>query len=310
MPAAMRTIVTGGAGFIGSHVARALKDAGHEVLAVDDLSRGKEANLSDGIELAQVSITSPEVEQVISEFKPDAIFHHAAQIDVRHSVADPVFDSLVNVSGTVRVASSAARAGCKVLVMASTGGAIYGEQEEYPADETHVTRSASPYGVSKLCGEVYLGYFQRTFGLRCVALRYANVYGPRQDPHGEAGVVAIFAQKMLRGESPMIHGDGEQTRDYVFVGDVVKANLIALQNHHALGSYNIGTGVETTVNTLAKHIAEAAGFKGPINHGPGKPGEQRRSCLDTKRAQKELGWTPGSSLAEGLRATVDYFRAN
>ena len=304
----MRTIVTGGAGFIGSHVADALIEAGHEVLVLDDLSRGNRENVNPKAELAQLSITSPEAEQVITEFRPEAVFHHAAQIDVRRSVADPVHDSIVNVSGTVRIASSAARVGCGVFVMASTGGAIYGEQETYPADETHVTKSESPYGVGKLCGEVYLGYFQRHFGMRCVALRYANVYGPRQDPHGEAGVVAIFAQKMLRGESPMIHGDGEQTRDYVFVQDVVRANMLALTNHHARGAYNIGTGVETSVVTLAKHIAEAAGYKGAIKHGPAKPGEQKRSVLDATRAQKELGWTVGSPLNVGIRPTVEWFR--
>lgn len=310
MLAAMRTIVTGGAGFIGSHVARGLRGAGHEVLVIDDLSSGKRENLSDDIDLAQVSITSPEVEQVITEFRPEAVFHHAAQMSVRDSVADPVFDSIVNVSGTVRVGSAAARVGCGVFVMASTGGAIYGEQETHPADETHVTRSASPYGVSKLCGEIYLGYFNRTFGTRCVALRYSNVYGPRQDPHGEAGVIAIFAQKMLRGEAPTIHGDGEQTRDYVFIDDVVRANLIALENHHARGAYNIGTGNETTVNVLAKHIADAAGYKGPINHGPGKPGEQKRSVLDATRAKRELGWQAEGTLASGLKTTVEWFRGN
>jgi UDP-glucose 4-epimerase len=195
-----------------------------------------------------------------------------------------------------------------VFVLASTGGAIYGEQETYPADETHVTRSESPYGVSKLCAEIYLGYFQRTFGMRCVALRYANVYGPRQDPHGEAGVVAIFAQKMLRGEAPTIHGDGAQTRDYVFVDDVVRANMIALANHHARGAYNIGTGVETSVVALAKHIADAAGFKGEIRHGPAKAGEQKRSALDASRAQKELGWSVTSPLSVGIHPTVDWFR--
>ena len=304
----MRTIVTGGAGFIGSHVADALIKAGHEVLIIDDLSRGKPENVNAKAELARLAITSPEAEQVISEYRPEAVFHHAAQIDVRHSVADPVHDSIVNVSGTVRIASSASRAGCGAFILASTGGAIYGEQETYPADETHVTKSESPYGVSKLCGEVYLGYFQRTFGMRCVALRYANVYGPRQDPHGEAGVVAIFAQKMLSGESPMIHGDGEQTRDYVFVDDVARANLLALANPHARGAYNIGTGVETSVITLAKHIAEAAGYEGEIRHGPAKLGEQKRSVLDATRAKRELAWTATASLADGLASTVRWFR--
>jgi UDP-glucose 4-epimerase len=303
----MRAIVTGGAGFIGSHVTDALIAAGHEVVVIDDMSRGQRENVHAKAELAQVSITSPEVEQVIAEFRPDAVFHHAAQMDVRKSVADPVFDSIVNVSGTVRVAAAAARAGCQLFSMASTGGAIYGEQERFPADETHVTKAESPYGVSKLCGEIYLGYFQRTFGMRCVALRYATVYGPRQDPHGEAGVVAIFAQKMLRNEVPTIFGDGEQTRDYVFVGDVVAANMTVLANTQARGSYNIGTGIETNVNTLAKHIAKSAHYSGNIDHAAGKPGEQRRSVLDCNRARSELGWTPKVALADGLETTVKWF---
>ena len=305
----MRTLVTGGAGFIGSHIVDALLANGQEVLVVDDLSRGRRENLTAKAELAQVSITTPEVEQVITEYRPEAVFHLAAQIDVRRSVADPAFDAEANVGGTVRVASSAARVGCKAFVFASTGGAIYGEQESFPADETHVTKSESPYGVSKLCSEVYLGYFQRSQGMRCVALRYANVYGPRQDPHGEAGVVAIFAQRMLRGETPTINGDGSQTRDYVYVGDVAQANMMALASPHARGAYNIGTGVETTVTELARHIAEAAQYKGKIHNAPAKPGEQLRSVLDASRAKRELGWSPSVNLAGGLARTVDWFRA-
>ncbi len=305
----MRTLVTGGAGFIGSHIVDSLVDQGHDVVVVDDLSRGRRENLSAKAELAQVSITTPEVEQVITEYRPEAVFHLAAQIDVRRSVADPAFDAEANVGGTVRVASSAARAGCKVFVLASTGGAIYGEQESFPADETHVTKSESPYGVSKLCSEVYLGYFQRAQGMRCVALRYSNVYGPRQDPHGEAGVVAIFAQRMLRGEAPTINGDGAQTRDYVYVGDVARANIAALQNAHARGAYNIGTGVETSVTELARNIAEAARYNGKILHAPAKPGEQMRSVLDATRAKRELAWAPGVSLSDGLAQTVEWFRA-
>lgn len=303
----MRTLVTGGAGFIGSHVAEALLAAEHEVLIVDDLSRGRKENIPEGAELAQVSITSPEIERIVTDFAPEAIFHHAAQMDVRASVADPAFDAETNVVGTVRLATAAARCGTGFFMLASTGGAIYGEQQSFPADETHPTRSESPYGVSKLCGEVYLGYFVRACGMRCVALRYANVYGPRQDPHGEAGVVAIFAQKMLKGEAPTIYGDGGQTRDYVYVGDVVRANLLALQTDHARGAYNIGTGIETSVNTLARQIAEAARYKGEIEHGEAKPGEQRRSVLNAHRAGCELRWKAEVGLAEGIGKTVEWF---
>jgi UDP-glucose 4-epimerase len=304
----MRTLVTGGAGFIGSHVAEALVAAGHEVLVMDDLSRGSLANVPAGAELAQIDIARPEAEQVITEFEPEAVFHHAAQIDVRQSVADPVYDALVNVGGTVRLAAAAARVGCSLFCMASTGGAIYGEQERFPADETHRTRSESPYGVSKLCGEIYLGYFHRAFGIRCVALRYGNVYGPRQSSHGEAGVVAIFVERMLRGESVTIFGDGAQTRDYVFIGDVVRANLAVLADTRARGAYNIGTGIETSVNALAKQIAAATGYSGALVSAAARGGEQRRSVLDTHRALEELAWKPTTSLSAGIAATVEWFK--
>lgn len=303
----MRTIVTGGAGFIGSHLADALVAAGHRVLVLDDLSHGKRENVPKSAEFAQVDISQPETETVVAEFRPEAVFHHAAQMDVRKSVADPVFDAAINVNGTVRLVAASSRVGCQLFSMASTGGAIYGEQERFPADETHPTRSVSPYGISKLCGEMYLGYFQRAFDMRCVALRYGNVYGPRQDPHGEAGVVAIFSEKMLRGEVPTIFGDGAQTRDYVFVGDVVRANLAVLANSEAKGAYNIGTGVETSVTTLAEEIARAARYTGRINYANAKPGEQRRSVLDISRAREELSWEPTQSLTRGIETTVGWF---
>ena len=303
----MRTLVTGGAGFIGSHIATALVDAGHEVVILDDLSHGKRENVPAGARLVVASITSPESDAAILAYKPDAIFHLAAQMDVRVSVANPVLDAEVNVAGTTRIAAAAAAAGTQVMIMASTGGAIYGEQDYFPADEAHPCRSDSPYGISKRCGEIYLDYFSRKRGLRAVFLRYANVYGPRQDPHGEAGVVAIFAEKMLKGITPTIFGDGLQTRDYVYVKDVVRANLLALANPRAAGPYNIGTGVETDIITLARHIAQHAGFKGAPKHEAGKPGEQRRSVLSAARAKGELGWTPEHDLSRGLGETVAWF---
>lgn len=300
-------MVTGGAGFIGSHIADALSELGHEVLVVDDLSRGKRDNVPSGADFAQISITSPEVEQIIADFAPQAVFHLAAQMDVRRSVADPAFDAKTNVEGTVRVASAAARAGCEGFFFASTGGAIYGEQESFPADESHPCRSVSPYGISKRCAELYLDYFTRTGSMRAVPLRYANVYGPRQDPHGEAGVVAIFAQKMLAGETPRINGDGKQTRDYVYVGDVVRANLLALRHTETVGPVNIGTGIETDVNLLAKEIATAASYKGEIVYGPAMPGEQQRSVLAVGRAAELLHWKPEMALSKGIAKTVAWF---
>ena len=304
----MRVIVTGGAGFIGSHVSEALIARGHQVLVVDNLSRGKRANLATGAELAIVSIQSPDVETIIKDWRPDAVHHHAAQIDVRLSVANPAADADANVGGTIRVAQAAIEAGAQSFVLASTGGAIYGEQDYFPADEAHPIRSDSPYGISKRCAEIYLDYFARKRGLRTVFLRYANVYGPRQDPHGEAGVVAIFTEKMLRGQTPVIYGDGLQTRDYVFVGDVVEANVRALETPTARGPYNVGTGVESDVKTLAETLKSLTGFGGDIKHEPGKPGEQRRSVLDATRLRTELGFTPSVTLREGLRQTVEWFR--
>lgn len=304
----MRALVTGGAGFIGSHLAQALVELGTEVLVLDDLSHGRRENVPDGAELVETSITSPEAERIVTEFAPQALFHLAAQMDVRSSVADPAFDADTNVTGTVRIASAAARAGCGAVFFASTGGAIYGEQDTFPAAEDHPTRPASPYGVSKRCGELYLELFERSAGMRAVCLRYANVYGPRQDPHGEAGVVAIFAEKMLRGETPTINGDGLQTRDYVFVDDVVRANLMALRHGTVNGPFNIGTGIETDVATLARQVAAAADYEGDILHGPAKPGEQRRSVLDIGKAERNLHWTPRTALDDGLAQTVAWFR--
>ncbi|MCC7383748.1 MAG: NAD-dependent epimerase/dehydratase family protein [Deltaproteobacteria bacterium] len=303
----MRALVTGGAGFIGSHIADALIARGHEVLVIDDLSRGKKTSVPEAAKLVVASITTPEAERAIAEFKPEVVHHHAAQIDVRISVADPMRDADINVLGTVRVAQAAVAAGAKTFIFASTGGAIYGEQERFPADEDHPVRSDSPYGISKRCAEIYLDYFARKCGLRAVALRYANVYGPRQDPHGEAGVVAIFSEKMLRGQTPVVFGDGGQTRDYVFVGDVVRANMTALENAGARGAYNVGTGVETDVNTLAKMIAVHAKYTGEIKHEAAKPGEQRRSVLDGGRARRELGFAPECTLERGLGETVAFF---
>jgi len=303
----MRTLVTGGAGFIGSHVADALLQAGHDVLIVDNLSSGRLENVPKKAELAKIDVGSPEVERVIDDYKPAAIFHHAAQIDVRKSVQDPIFDAAVNVVGTARVASAAARAGAQVLVFASSGGAIYGEQHRHPADEEHPTKPLSPYGTAKLCGEQYVSYFARTSSLRTVALRYGNVYGPRQDRHGEAGVVAIFCGRILQNEPLVIFGDGRQTRDFVFVEDVVRANLRALDNTMARGCYNIGTGLETDINAIAQQLLAAAKCKIALRHEAAKSGEQRRSVISPDHAKSELGWTPEVNLRDGLARTYAWF---
>jgi UDP-glucose 4-epimerase len=304
----VRVLVTGGAGFIGSHVVDGCIAAGHEVLIVDDLSSGKRENLNPKARFHQLDILDPRTAEVIRTERPDVIAHHAAQMDVRRSVADPVFDARVNVLGTIGLLEAARQAGVRKFLFVSSGGAVYGEQETFPAPETHPTNPVSPYGVSKRSGELYAFFYQAEYGLPFVALRYANVYGPRQDPHGEAGVVAIFTGRMLRGEPITVNGDGGQTRDYVFVGDVARANLRALERD-VTGPVNIGTGVETDVNRLAAELLAATGSRSEVRHGPAKPGEQRRSVVDVRRAAEVLGWRPEVSLADGLRRTVEFFRA-
>ncbi|HZP42205.1 MAG TPA: SDR family oxidoreductase [Candidatus Binatia bacterium] len=304
----MKILVTGGAGFIGSHVVDAYLDAGHEVIVVDDLSTGHRENLNPRARFVQLDITDPKVVELIRDERPAALNLHAAQMDVRRSVADPLFDARVNVLGTINLFEAARKANVRRILFVSSGGAVYGEQERFPAAEDHPTNPLSPYGVSKRAGELYASFYQAEYQIPFVALRYANVYGPRQDPHGEAGVVAIFSGRMLRGEAVTINGDGRQTRDYVFVGDVVRANLLALESR-ATGPFNIGTGKETDVNELARLLLDAAGSRSEVRHGPAKPGEQRRSVVDHGRAERELGWRPEVPLADGLRRTVDWFRA-
>ncbi len=302
----MKILVTGGAGFIGSHVVDAYVAAGHEVVIVDDLSTGKRENLNPKARFAELDILDPRTAELIRAERPDVVNHHAAQMDVRRSVADPVFDARVNILGTIGLLDAARQAGVRKFLFVSSGGAAYGEQEEFPAPEAHPTWPVSPYGVSKRSGELYCHFFLAEYGLPYVAFRYANVYGPRQDPHGEAGVVAIFSGRMLRGEPVTVNGDGKQTRDYVFVGDVARMSLLALE-HDATGPVNIGTGVETDVNVLAAKILAAAGSNSPVHHGPAKSGEQRRSVIDPRRAAAVFGWRPEVSLEEGLRRTVEFF---
>jgi UDP-glucose 4-epimerase len=303
----MKILVTGGAGFIGSHIVDAYVGAGHEVFVIDDLSSGKTENLNPRATLRRMDLLDPKAPGIVADIRPDVLNHHAAQMDVRRSVADPVFDARINVLGFLNLLEAGREAGLKKVIFASSGGAIYGEQENFPAAEEHPMRPASPYGVSKLTGENYLAYYHRAFGIPYVALRYANVYGPRQSFKGEAGVVAIFIDRLLSGQTPMINGDGKQTRDFIYVGDVAAANLLALETSY-VGGLNIGTGVETNLIALYDKICRQLGARVAAVHGAAKAGEQRRSSVDPSRAKKILRWAPATSLDEGLARTVAYYR--
>ena len=304
----MKILVTGGAGFIASHIADAYLAAGHDVVILDDLSSGKRGNLPAAAKFYLADIRAPEAREIVRNEQPDVLSHHAAQMDVRRSVADPGFDADVNVLGFVNLLEAAREVGVQRVIFASSGGAVYGEQETFPAPESHPHNPLSPYGITKATGEHYLFYYHAVHQLPYVALRYANVFGPRQDPHGEAGVVAIFSERLLAGEVPTINGDGKQTRDYVFVSDVVRANLAALETRF-VGPVNVGTGIETDVNTLYAHLRVLTGSPHQARHGPAKAGEQLRSVIAIERAAAVLGWRPEVPLAEGLRRTVEFFRA-
>ena len=304
----MKILVTGGAGFIGSHVVDACVAAGHDVLVVDNLCTGKRENLNPRARFHELDILDAKTADLIRDERPDVVNHHAAQMDVRRSVADPLFDARTNVLGTIALLEASRQAGVKKVLFVSSGGAVYGEQETFPAPETHPTWPVSPYGVSKRSGELYCHFYFAEYRMPFVAFRYANVYGPRQDPHGEAGVVAIFSGRMLRGEPVTVNGDGTQTRDYVFVGDVARMSLLALERD-ATGPVNIGTGIETDVNQLARTLLEVSGSRSEVRHGPAKAGEQRRSVVDIRRAADVFGWRPEVSLRDGLARTLEFFRA-
>ena len=303
----MKVVVTGGAGFIGSHLVDRLLLEGHDVVVVDNLSTGKRKNVNRNARLYRLDIRSSRLERVFRNERPSVVMHLAAQMDVRRSVADPGFDAQVNILGTINVLQQAFNHGTRKVVFSSSGGAIYGEQDAFPAPETHPCRPLSPYGISKLSGEHYLSYYHQVGGVQDVSLRYANVYGPRQDPEGEAGVVAIFIQKLLNGEQPIINGNGRQTRDFVFVEDVVEAN-VAVMGQGIRGVYNVGTGVEASINELFALIKELMNSSSRPMHGPAKKGEQRRSVVDPSTLRKELGWESRVSLREGLVQTIEYFR--
>jgi UDP-glucose 4-epimerase len=314
----MRALVTGGAGFIGSNLVDELLDRGDEVAVVDDLSTGKSENLSAaiarGAAFAEADIRdAARLAHVSAAARPDIVFHLAAQIDVRKSIEDPAVDAGINVVGTINVLEAARAVGVKRIVNTSTGGAIYGETDVMPTPESVAPRPMAAYGQSKFCAEAYCGWYERLYGLSSVTLRYGNVYGPRQDPHGEAGVIAIFCGRLLAGERPVIFGDGRQTRDYVYVGDIVAANLAAAAHPEAHGAYNVGTGTEASVLEVLGAMREAAGVgEGEFEpqFAPARPGELQRSSLDVTRARAELGFTADTDLVAGMKPTLDWTRAS
>ena len=304
----MKTMVTGGAGFIGSHLVDTLLEQGHRVAVLDDFSTGKEENLvaalSTGLQIFRADVReAPEVTAAIGAFGPEVIFHLAAQINVRRSVADPSADARTNIAGTINVLEAAREAGAAVINV-STGGAIYGDTDIVPTPETVEALPAAPYGQSKYCAERYVGLYGRLFGLRAASVRLGNVYGPRQDPLGEAGVVAIFCGCLNDGKRPPVYGDGRQTRDYVYVGDVVSGLLALWDCQAARGEYNIGTGRESSVLDLIEALSPHAEGSFMPTFADARAGEIERSCLDVTRARKELGWSSRVDLAEGLGHTV------
>ncbi len=304
----MKILVTGGAGFIASHIVDAYLEQGHAVVIIDNLSTGRIENVNPKAKFIKADIQDEKIADIFKAEKFDVVNHHAAQMDVRRSVEDPIYDAKINALGLLNILQNCMKHGVKKVVFASSGGAIYGEQDYFPADENHKTQPYSPYGITKLIGEKYLFFYALTYGVKYTALRYANVYGPRQNPHGEAGVVAIFATRLLRGEQPIINGTGEQTRDFVYVKDVVQANVLALKQTEN-DMLNIGTATETNINELYGVLNKLAGSNFDEKHGPAKEGEQMRSVVDYGKAQRIMGWNPRYSLQQGLQETIDYFRA-
>lgn len=311
----MKVLQTGGAGFIGSNIADAYLEAEHEVTVVDNLSSGKRENIPDGAQFVEMDITDHALGDVFADGRFDIVNHHAAQIDVRISVEDPMHDATINIMGILNLLENCRKHDVNRFVFASSGGVVYGDTEELPAYETLPKLPLSPYGVSKFASESYLYYYRSLWGIKCVTLRYSNVYGPRQDPHGEAGVVAIFSRNHLKGEPPTIFGDGEQQRDYVFVGDIARLNVM-VSNAELPGelqspddcAYNVGTGVPTSVNELAAHFNGITGANYQPNYAPARPGELLRNYLDHGKVKNQFGWEPGVSLRKGLEITYNWFR--
>jgi UDP-glucose 4-epimerase len=304
----VKILVTGGAGFIGSHVVNVFIENGHEVVVVDDLSTGRRSNLNTAATFYKVDIRSPQLAEIFEKEQPQVIDHHAAQMDVRRSVEDPLFDADVNVLGSIKLIELARKHNVQRFIYISTGGAVYGEPEYLPCDEAHPINPICPYGASKHTVEHYLYMYQELYDLNYVILRYPNVYGPRQDPHGEAGVVAIFTGQMLGGDQIVINGDGEQERDFVYVGDCARANLLALTTENSNTIFNLGYGKGTTINEIYKNLKNITGYELSAKHGPAKVGETRRIFLEASKAEKKLDWKPTVGLEAGLSETVEYFR--
>lgn len=305
----MKILVTGGAGFIASQIADAFIEEGHQIVILDDLSTGYEKNINPKAKFVKANICDKSLDKLFETEKFDVVNHHAAQMDVRRSVKDPEFDATTNILGTINLLQNCVKFGVKKFMFASTGGAVYGEQDYFPADEKHNQQPKSPYGISKLAVEKYLYFYKSEHNLNYTILRYANIYGPRQNPFGEAGVVAIFSTKLLKGEQPIINGHGKQTRDYVFVGDVVKANLLGLKDEES-DVYNIGTGIETDVNQLFNYINDITKANKEEKHGPTASGEQLRSVITSDKLFNKFGWRPSTKFEDGLKTTVEFFKNN
>ena len=303
----MNILVTGGAGFIGSHIVDSYIKNNHKVIVIDDMSRGRKDFINPKAIFHQVSISDPRLVEIIKSEKIEVINHHAAQISVSDSVKNPVKDAESNIIGTLQLLQNAVECGVRRFIFASTGGAIYGEQDYFPAREDHPKKPTSPYGLSKLSVEGYLRFYKEQYGLNSVIFRYGNVFGPRQDPNGEAGVVAIFYSRLLKGQAPVINGDGEQTRDYIYVKDVVRANLLALNISNS-DIFNVGTGRETSVNELTRLILQIAKSDIAAQASSKNEFEQRRSSLDNEKVRESLNWSPETSLEEGLSETFNYFK--
>ena len=307
----MKILLTGGAGFIGSHVTDELIAKGNDVVIIDNLSTGFEYNINPKAKFVKTDITDfKKIENIFVEESPEIIYHFAAQIDVRKSVSDPLFDAETNIMGTLNLIKLSSDFKIKKFIFSSTGGAIYGDTDVRPTPENHPEWPLSPYGIAKLATDKFLNYYNEIFGLKYVSLRYGNVYGPRQNPHGEAGVVAIFLNKMLKGEQPIINGDGHQTRDYVYVEDVVKANILALENIDKVGIYNVGTSIEISVNDLFKEINKNFDNKYKEVHGPAKLGEQKTSCLNYEKIKKDMNFIPKTDFSKGIKETYKWFLLN
>ncbi|MBD3384199.1 NAD-dependent epimerase/dehydratase family protein [candidate division KSB1 bacterium] len=305
----MKILVTGGAGFIGSHIVDAYINNGHDVVIIDNFYTGVRKNVNPKARLYECNIQDEQVSDIFRTEKFDIVNHQAAQMDVRKSVSNPIFDAKNNILGFINILQNGVENDVKKVIFASSGGAIYGEQDYFPANEVHPLQPSSPYGITKLTGEKYLSFYAGNYGLSYVALRYANVYGPRQNPRGEAGVVAIFCDRMLSQQKAVINGDGKQTRDFVYVKDVVQANVLAA-DFSGNGIFNIGTGEETTINKIFNTVKELLDSDMPEEHGPAQPGEQRRSVISPRKAFQKLSWQPRYDLKQGLNETVEFFKQN